>query len=191
MLSSSLFSQNGTVYKQSAVFGTTFQLNQTALNEIGLPALTGKSSTIAQNLRSFPLSTRIKRMGQPNTEPCSTFNSKSDWSLVLTFRIDRLVVLSLIASFSGDHTSYSHLSKLVREPNPTLIGRCVLHLRSSNCCCTHEGAVNRPCKNTRKYHGIGMDAFSCYPSSRVWYSSTRPPKLKLNLNCHFRPDCRS
>ncbi len=41
MLSSSIFSSNGSVYHQSAVFGTTFQLNQTALEEVGLPALTG------------------------------------------------------------------------------------------------------------------------------------------------------
>ncbi|KAK7687874.1 hypothetical protein QCA50_009093 [Cerrena zonata] len=52
MLSSSLFSQNGTVYKQAAVFGSTFQLNQTALNEIGLPALTGSNAwaNLTQNL---------------------------------------------------------------------------------------------------------------------------------------------
>ncbi|KAG5634544.1 hypothetical protein DXG03_004176, partial [Asterophora parasitica] len=41
MLSTSIFSANGSVYHQSAVFGTTFQLNQTALAEVGLPALTG------------------------------------------------------------------------------------------------------------------------------------------------------
>ena len=41
MLSTSLFNQNGTHYDQDAVFGTTFTLNQTALQEIGLPALTG------------------------------------------------------------------------------------------------------------------------------------------------------
>lgn len=44
MLSSSIFSANGSVYQQSAVFGTTFQLNQTALEEIGLPALTGSNA---------------------------------------------------------------------------------------------------------------------------------------------------
>lgn len=41
MLSTSLFAQNGTTYPQSAVFGSTFTLNQTALDEVGLPALTG------------------------------------------------------------------------------------------------------------------------------------------------------
>ena len=41
MLSTSLFSQNGTIYNQRAVFGTTFSLNETALAEVGLPALTG------------------------------------------------------------------------------------------------------------------------------------------------------
>ena len=41
MLSTSLFSQDGSRYNQTAVFGSTFTLNQTALAEIGLPALTG------------------------------------------------------------------------------------------------------------------------------------------------------
>jgi hypothetical protein len=45
MLSTSLFSQNGTRYKQSAVFsGDDFTLNRTALAEIGLPALTGSNA---------------------------------------------------------------------------------------------------------------------------------------------------
>lgn len=52
MLSSSIFSSNGSVYQQSAVFGTTFQLNKTALAEVGLPALTGSNawSNLTQNL---------------------------------------------------------------------------------------------------------------------------------------------
>ncbi|KAJ3557724.1 hypothetical protein NM688_g1317 [Phlebia brevispora] len=52
MLSTSLFNNNGSVYDQAAVFGTTFKLNQTALNEIGLPALTGSNawSNLCQNL---------------------------------------------------------------------------------------------------------------------------------------------
>ncbi|KAH9002451.1 OPT oligopeptide transporter protein-domain-containing protein [Lactarius hatsudake] len=45
MLSTSLFSSNGSVYNQTAVFtGSNFQLNQTVLNEIGLPALTGSNA---------------------------------------------------------------------------------------------------------------------------------------------------
>ena len=45
MLSTSLFASNGSVYDQMAVFtGQNFQLNQTALNEIGLPALTGSNA---------------------------------------------------------------------------------------------------------------------------------------------------
>ncbi|KAF8656479.1 hypothetical protein AX16_002530 [Volvariella volvacea WC 439] len=44
MLSSSIFSSNGSIYHQSAVFGTHFQLNQTALDEVGLPALTGSNA---------------------------------------------------------------------------------------------------------------------------------------------------
>ncbi|EGO04039.1 hypothetical protein SERLA73DRAFT_102396 [Serpula lacrymans var. lacrymans S7.3] len=44
MLSTSIFSSNGSVYEQSAVFGSTFQLNQTALEEVGLPALTGSNA---------------------------------------------------------------------------------------------------------------------------------------------------
>ncbi|TFK71695.1 oligopeptide transporter [Pluteus cervinus] len=44
MLSTSIFSSNGSIYDQSAVFGTNFQVNQTALEEIGLPALTGSNA---------------------------------------------------------------------------------------------------------------------------------------------------
>ncbi|KAH9071576.1 oligopeptide transporter [Lactarius deliciosus] len=45
MLSTSLFSSNGSIYHQTAVFtGSNFQLNQTALDEIGLPALTGSNA---------------------------------------------------------------------------------------------------------------------------------------------------
>ncbi|KAF8464965.1 oligopeptide transporter [Russula ochroleuca] len=42
MLSTSLFSSNGSIYHQKAVFtGPDFKLNQTALDQVGLPALTG------------------------------------------------------------------------------------------------------------------------------------------------------
>ncbi|RPD55663.1 oligopeptide transporter [Lentinus tigrinus ALCF2SS1-7] len=44
MLSTSLYSQNGTRYDQKAVFGDTFSLNQTALDIVGLPALTGSNA---------------------------------------------------------------------------------------------------------------------------------------------------
>ncbi|KAF9269597.1 oligopeptide transporter [Marasmius fiardii PR-910] len=44
MLSTALFSSNGTVYKQSAVFGDKWVLNQTALEIVGLPALTGSNA---------------------------------------------------------------------------------------------------------------------------------------------------
>ncbi|KZT18640.1 oligopeptide transporter [Neolentinus lepideus HHB14362 ss-1] len=44
ILSTSLFAANGSVWHQSAVFGTTFQLNKTALAEVGLPALTGSNA---------------------------------------------------------------------------------------------------------------------------------------------------
>ncbi|KAI9467329.1 oligopeptide transporter [Lactarius psammicola] len=45
MLSTSLFSSNGSIYHQTAVFtGPNFQLNQTALDEVGLPALTGSNA---------------------------------------------------------------------------------------------------------------------------------------------------
>ena len=52
MLSTSIFSSNGSVYDQLAVFGTTFQLNQTALNEVGLPHMTGSNvwTNITDNL---------------------------------------------------------------------------------------------------------------------------------------------
>ncbi|KAH7929974.1 OPT superfamily oligopeptide transporter [Leucogyrophana mollusca] len=44
LLSTSIFSSNGSIYDQTAIFGPTFQLNQTALDEIGLPALTGSNA---------------------------------------------------------------------------------------------------------------------------------------------------
>lgn len=44
ILSTSIFSSNGSIYDQSAVFGSTFRLNQTALDEVGLPALTGSNA---------------------------------------------------------------------------------------------------------------------------------------------------
>ncbi|KAI6040852.1 OPT oligopeptide transporter protein-domain-containing protein [Pisolithus marmoratus] len=43
MLSTSIFSSNGSIYDQSTVFGNTFQLNQTALEEVGLPHMTGSN----------------------------------------------------------------------------------------------------------------------------------------------------
>ncbi|KAH7887105.1 OPT oligopeptide transporter protein-domain-containing protein [Phlebopus sp. FC_14] len=43
MISTSIFSFNGSTYDQNAVFGGIFQLNQTALNEVGLPYLTGSN----------------------------------------------------------------------------------------------------------------------------------------------------
>ena len=43
MLTSSIFSRNGSVYHQSAVFGDHFQLNRTALEEVGLPVLSGSN----------------------------------------------------------------------------------------------------------------------------------------------------
>lgn len=52
MLSTAIFSSNGTVYRQSAVFGSEWTLNQTALDEVGLPALTGSNAwtNLAANL---------------------------------------------------------------------------------------------------------------------------------------------
>ena len=50
MLSTSIFSSNGSIYEQSAVFDSQFQLNQTALDIVGLPALTGSNAW--QNLTS-------------------------------------------------------------------------------------------------------------------------------------------
>jgi lysozyme family protein len=57
MLSTSIFNQNGTVYHQKAVFtGPNFSLNQTALEEIGLPALTGSNAwaNLTANLAVCP-----------------------------------------------------------------------------------------------------------------------------------------
>jgi len=44
ILSTSLFSSNGSIYDQLAVFGSDSLLNQTALDEVGLPALTGSNA---------------------------------------------------------------------------------------------------------------------------------------------------
>jgi len=52
MLSTSIFSANGSIYHQSAVFDRQFQLNKTALQEVGLPALTGSNAwkSLSSNL---------------------------------------------------------------------------------------------------------------------------------------------
>ncbi|KAI6006134.1 OPT oligopeptide transporter protein-domain-containing protein [Pisolithus albus] len=52
MLSTSIFSSNGSIYDQAAVFGSTAQLNQTVLNEVGLPYMTGSNvwTNITANL---------------------------------------------------------------------------------------------------------------------------------------------
>ena len=45
MLSTALFSSNGSVFQQAAVFtGPNFHLNQTVLGQVGLPALTGSNA---------------------------------------------------------------------------------------------------------------------------------------------------
>jgi hypothetical protein len=43
MLSTSIFSSNGSVYHQHAVFDAKFALNTTALDTVGLPHLTGSN----------------------------------------------------------------------------------------------------------------------------------------------------
>ena len=43
MLSTLIFSSNGSAYDQSAIFGTAFQLNRTALSEVGLPQMAGSN----------------------------------------------------------------------------------------------------------------------------------------------------
>lgn len=52
MLSTSIFNSNGSVYNQSVVFGRDGTLNTTALEEFGLPAMTGSNawSNFSQNL---------------------------------------------------------------------------------------------------------------------------------------------
>jgi len=52
MISGSIFTANGTVYPQSTVFDSHAQLNQTALNEVGLPYFAGSSvwGYLANNL---------------------------------------------------------------------------------------------------------------------------------------------
>ena len=57
MLSTSIFSSNGSVYHQSVVFGSNFELNKTELGIVGLPALTGSNawSNLSSNLAVCPL----------------------------------------------------------------------------------------------------------------------------------------
>jgi len=52
MLSGSIFAANGTIYPQQVVFDSHGQLNQTALNEVGLPYFAGSSvwGYLANNL---------------------------------------------------------------------------------------------------------------------------------------------
>jgi hypothetical protein len=45
MLSTALFSSNGAVYNQTVIYTSPdFQVNQTALDQVGLPALTGSNA---------------------------------------------------------------------------------------------------------------------------------------------------
>ena len=60
MLSTSIFSSNGSIYDQSAVFDSQFQLNQTALNVIGLPALTG-SNALANLTSNLAVSLLVRK----------------------------------------------------------------------------------------------------------------------------------
>ena len=62
MLSTSIFSSNGSIYQQSAVFGSQFQLNQTALDIVGLPTLTGSNawSNLTSNLAVSQMRKRLR-----------------------------------------------------------------------------------------------------------------------------------
>jgi len=46
-----MFYSNGSVFDLSAMLGVTFQINQTAINEVGMPQLTG--SNLWYNIASF------------------------------------------------------------------------------------------------------------------------------------------
>src|SRR5882757_1584823 len=76
MLSTSIFSSNGSIYDQSAVFDSQFRLNQTALGIVGLPALTGSNawSNLTSNL-AVSLLVREKFGIRNNT----FFSDCSDW----------------------------------------------------------------------------------------------------------------
>lgn len=77
MLSTSIFSSNGSIYQQSAVFGSQFQLNQTALDIVGLPALTGSNAWA--NLTSN-LGVGLFVVGNPLFEiGINIFHDYSDW----------------------------------------------------------------------------------------------------------------
>ncbi|KAF9460047.1 oligopeptide transporter [Collybia nuda] len=72
MLSTSIFSANGSVYHQSAVFGSTFQLNYTALEEVGLPALTGSNAwaNLTANLAIGGLIAHVLLFWGPYAKDC-------------------------------------------------------------------------------------------------------------------------
>ena len=147
MLSTSIFSVNGSVYHQSAVFsGASIQLNETALAEIGLPALTGSNAWhgLTANLAVIP------------------------WSFLGTITQTLSQIGGLIAHciffWGADAKDAFRLAYHRTQPDPhyqvrpssrTMYFRWTLAL------------TGRPWKNIRKLLGGGMPHFSSLPSSQV------------------------
>ena len=148
MLSTSIFSANGSIYHQSAVFGRQFQLNETALQEVGLPALTGSNAwkNLASNLAvCFWASWFLPPMSIGNI-----------------FQIGGLIAHAIL--FWGPYAVESFKLAYNREqPDPHFqvskvtktMTRCPWHSKS------------RRWRNTRKPHGGGISFSSCCPSFQV------------------------
>lgn len=110
MLSTSIFGTDGKRYNQTAVFGPTFTLNNTALHEYGLPHLTG-SNAWGNMTACWSVSPRSSNTGYRYTN--NTFAS---------FLLIRLVGWLRTACCSGVATLSILSSKHVRAHNPTGTG---------------------------------------------------------------------
>ncbi|KAF8814692.1 OPT superfamily oligopeptide transporter [Phlegmacium glaucopus] len=80
MLSTSIFSSNGSIYHQSAVFGSQFQLNQTALDIVGLPALTGSNAwaNLTSNLAIGGLIAHVFLFWGPYARDCFKLSHRKE-----------------------------------------------------------------------------------------------------------------
>lgn len=154
---SSIFSNNGSTYKQSAVFGTHFTLNQTAL-EVGLPALTGSNAW--KNLTAN-LSVRLR-------------TDSRKFYLLTGSLTDRRFDKPMLSSF-GVHM-LSNLSNwgIIRN-SPTYIIRYLMHFYMYNKLKSDPMTWYRPCRNTKRRHGGGTLPswfFHSLPVSRMSLYST-------------------
>ena len=139
MLSTSIFSADGSVYDQSDVFDSQFQLNQTALDLIGVPALTGSNAwaNLTSNLAVSLLFIKWFWL--------------EDW---LFLRLIRLVPWSHTLPCSGVHMPVTASSFHIEENNQILTIKWVMALFWDQ---THPlNLLYRRCKNTKKLPGGGM-----------------------------------